>query len=113
VYTILVADDDSAVLTVVAAILTEPGYTVLTAQDGYEAIRILAERHVDLMLTDIKMPGLDGVQLGVQAKVMRPHLHVIYLTGYPSETQHARGPVVIKPIRAADLISVIRKELTG
>jgi CheY-like chemotaxis protein len=77
VYTVLVADDDPSVLEVVAKILREPGYAVLTAHDGYEAIRILADWHIDLMLADIRMPGLDGMQLALQAKVMRPYLHII------------------------------------
>src|SRR5690348_4504896 len=81
-YTILITDDDPDVLSVMAAILRAPGYTVLTAPDGYEAIRVLADRHVDLLLTDLRMPGLDGQQLVIQAKVMRPSLHVVYMTGF-------------------------------
>lgn len=113
-YTVLVADDDPAVLKVVAALLGESGYTVLTAGDGYEAIRLLADRHVDLMLTDVKMPGLDGVQLSIQAKVMRPNLHIIYITGFAEAAQKAPyGKVVQKPIRAADLIKAIQMEISA
>jgi DNA-binding NtrC family response regulator len=113
VYTILVVDDDPLVLDVVQRILAEPGHAVLTARDGYEAIGILAERHVDLMITDVKMPGLDGVQLGVQAKVMRPRLHVIYITAFDEGTKEVRHGVVIeKPVRARDLVTIVHHEMS-
>jgi CheY-like chemotaxis protein len=112
-YTVLAVDDDRAVLDVIAKILAEPGYTVLTASDGYEAIRHLAERHIDLMLTDIRMPGLNGMDLGSQAKLMRPRLHVVYITAFAEESGKARGRVLRKPIRAAALVETVREELTA
>lgn len=114
VYTTLVVDDDPLVLDVVARILAEPGYSVVTARDGYEAIRILADRHFDLMIADIKMPGLDGLQLGIQAKLMRPRLHIIYITGFAGAAQKAQyGNVVEKPIHAATLIETVQKEMSA
>jgi CheY-like chemotaxis protein len=113
-YTALVVDDDPLVLDVVAQILAAPGYSVLTARDGYEAIRALADRHIDLMIADIRMPGLDGMQLGIQAKLMRPHLHIVYITGFAEAAKKVQyGKVVEKPIRAADLIETIRKEMSA
>lgn len=55
-------------------------YTVLTASTGYEALRVLVERWLDLLITDVVMPGISGFELARQAKLMRPHLHVIYLS---------------------------------
>ena len=113
-YTVLVVDDDPNVLEVLAGILREPGYTVLTARDGYEAIGLLADRHVDLMITDMRMPGLDGAELGVQAKVMRPYIHIIYITGYAEFAgKVGNGRLIEKPIRSADLIQVVKQEMTG
>lgn len=113
-YTALIVDDDPLVLDVVAQILTAPGYNVVTAHDGYDAIRILADRHIDLMITDIKMPGLDGLQLGIQAKLMRPRLHVIYITGFADAAARAQhGRVVEKPIRAVALIETIKKAMSA
>jgi len=57
VQTILVVDDEAQQRELVARILTDPDHRVLTAADGYEALRILEERPVDLLLTDVKMPG--------------------------------------------------------
>jgi len=111
-YTALVVDDDPLVLDVVARILADPGYSVVTARDGYEAIRILAERHIDLLITDVKMPGLDGTQLGVQAKLMRPRLHIVYITGFADAARGAQhGKVLEKPVRAAELIRTVQQEL--
>jgi CheY-like chemotaxis protein len=114
VYTALVVDDDPLVLDVLARVLAEPGYAVVTARDGYEAIRVLADRHIDLMIADIKMPGLDGMELGIQAKLMRPRLHIIYITGFAEAADKAQyGKVIEKPIRAADLLAIVRKEISA
>jgi CheY-like chemotaxis protein len=113
VHTILVVDDDPQVLAVVPAILRQPGYIVLTASDGYEAIRILADRHIDLLVTDIRMPGLSGAELATQARVMRPTLHVMFITGFADAVGKVRGRIVQKPIRAADLIQTVKNEMTA
>lgn len=113
-YTTLIVDDDPLVLETVANVLAQPGYAVVTACDGYEAIRILADRHIDLMIADVKMPGLDGTELGMQAKLMRPRLHIIYLTAFADSAQKARhGRVLKKPIRAADLVKIVEQELSA
>lgn len=111
-YTVLVVDDDPLVLDVLARILAAPGCTVLRARDGHEAARTLADRSVDLMITDLIMPGLDGVQLGIQAKLMHPHLHIIYITGFADIAKRARyGRVLHKPIRLGDLLETVKKEM--
>ena len=60
---ILVVDDDNAVRDVVVRKPSAKGFGVLTATDGSEALRILGQRSVDLLFTDIVMPGMDGVEL--------------------------------------------------
>jgi CheY-like chemotaxis protein len=61
--TILVVDDESELRKIIVMTLTELGFKVLTASDGYTAIRILADRNVELLLTDIRMPGMNGYEL--------------------------------------------------
>jgi DNA-binding response OmpR family regulator len=112
--TILLVDDDFELRDVVVAILSEPGYTVLTATDGYEALRILVDRSVDLMITDVKMPGISGFELARQAKLMRPNLHVIYLSGQasgPDRKGPTYGVLLHKPVRARELLAVIEREM--
>jgi len=100
---------------VVVAILSEPGHTVLTASDGYEALRVLVERAVDLLITDLKMPGINGFELGRQAKLMRPRLHIIYISGSQGAVRQTGGPtygrVLHKPVRATDLLVEVTRAL--
>jgi len=93
VKTILVADDDPELRQVIGDILADGDRTILTAADGYEAIRILADRHVDLMIVDVRMPGIDGFQFARQVKVMRPLLHVIYISGYDFDKEKGAGRI--------------------
>jgi CheY-like chemotaxis protein len=113
-YTVLVAEDDPLVLDVVETALDMAGYTVLTARNGYEALRILEERHVDLIVTDIRMPEINGVELASRARAMQPDLRIVLITGFAdavSKTSH--GTLLHKPFHAADLVRTIRMELTG
>ncbi len=73
--TILFVDDDPELRAIAATALAAPGCAILTASDGYEAIRILADHWVSLLITDIKMPGINGFELARQARVMRPNIN--------------------------------------
>jgi CheY-like chemotaxis protein len=112
--TILLVDDDLDLREVVATILGETGYTVLTAADGYEALRVLVDRIVDLLITDVQMPGINGFELARQAKLMRPNLHVVYLSGRASKRDSRgpiHGPLVRKPVRSGDLLELVEREI--
>ena len=114
-HTILLADDQPELREIVGAILSDGGHTVLTASDGYEALGLLAEHWVSLLITDVKMPGIDGFELARQAKVMRPNIHVIYISGYASGSERSAGPtygeVLNKPVRAGDLVEAVERAL--
>jgi CheY-like chemotaxis protein len=112
--TILVVDDDQDLRDVLVAMPTEPGYTILTASTGYEALRVLVERWVDLLLTDVEMPGISGFELARQAKLMRPKLHVIYISGRipgPEGNGLTYGMFLPKPIRTATLLQAVTREM--
>jgi DNA-binding response OmpR family regulator len=113
--TILLVDDDLDLREVLVEILSGPGHTVLTAADGYEALRVLVERAVDLLITDLKMPGITGFELARQAKLMRPNLHVIYVTGQDSAIKRTGGrtygTLLHKPVRANELIDIVDREM--
>ena len=61
--TILVAEDDANTNRLMCAVLTRAGYTVLSAADGAEALAVLDEKHVDLLIADVMMPRMDGYAL--------------------------------------------------
>src|SRR5215469_15721036 len=67
-FTVLLVEDDSEVRSVVQQMLVARNFRVLVASDGYEAIRLLIDQHVDVMFTDIVMPGVSGYELAAQAK---------------------------------------------
>ena len=84
--TVLIAEDEILVLMLLADALEEEGFRVVTAGDGNEALRMLerVEReggHVDVLLTDVNMPGLDGLELARRVRATHPDLPVIYASG--------------------------------
>jgi two-component system, cell cycle response regulator CpdR len=115
--TILVVEDDTAVRDVVIRMLSENGFGVLSAEDGYDALFILAEHHVDLLLADIVMAGVDGVQLARQVKLTRPGLKVLFTTGYAQKARERDamryGKVLFKPLRQAEIIREVDSLLSA
>lgn len=114
--TILVVDDDPDIRDLAVDVLTEAGFTVLSASCATDAFCLL-EQHPDvaLLFTDIVMPGLDGLMLADMAIIQRRDLRVVYATGYADQVGrqpgYRYGPVLDKPYRAADLVQVIEREL--
>ena len=114
-FTILIVEDDDGVRESTAAILDSRGFRVLVAESGYEAMRLLAQGHVDLLLADVVMPGLNGIELVKQAKLLRPELKVIFMTGYLSRSTEALelGKLLFKPVREAHLMAALTDTLDG
>lgn len=114
---ILVVEDDTAVRDLVLRMLSEKGLGVLTASTAYEALNILRERSVDLLFTDIIMPGMDGVQLAKEAQRLRPGLKVLFATGYArlATTRDAirYGRVLYKPLRETELVQAVEQVLAA
>lgn len=82
--TILVADDDPHIQEVLEVRLASAGYEVILAADGQEALDILARTSVDLVISDIRMPGMDGLQLQAHLEKTAPKLPIIFLTAFGS-----------------------------
>jgi len=81
---ILLVDDDTGVRTVFSSILRKEGYRVTAVKNGYEAIKVIDEESFDLALVDLRMPGLDGIQVLEKIKSRRPQTRVIIYSAYGS-----------------------------
>lgn len=108
--TILFVDDERPLRRVIAQALAARGFRVLTTDDGYEALRLLAQEQVDVLFTDIVMPDMDGVELVKQAKLLQPDLRVLMVTGYASRAKAAAvlGKLLFKPMRVDQIEAEIR-----
>jgi heterodisulfide reductase subunit A2 len=81
-FRVLVVDDELVVRDSIKEWLADEGFTVATAESGKEALEQLSAREFNLMLLDVKMPGMDGVEVIRRAKEMRPELPVVMMTAY-------------------------------
>jgi DNA-binding NtrC family response regulator len=81
---VLVVEDDAVVRESCRQTLERSGWRVVTAPDGFSALKALRLREPDLVVLDLRMPGMDGLDLLQHVKVDRPHLDVIVITGYSS-----------------------------
>ena len=88
---ILVVDDDPVVGISFDRVLSGKGYAVITARDGEEALDKLAREDYDAVFTDIKMPGMSGIEVAARVKAARPWLPVVIVTGYGSEANEAKA----------------------
>jgi PAS domain S-box-containing protein len=111
---ILVVEDDEAVRQIVVEHLNESGYTVLQAQDGAAGLAVIASgMDIDLLLTDIGLPGMTGRELAQAARIARPDLKLVYMTGYDANVPQAfphlqeDAEVIIKPFALADLVGKV------
>lgn len=114
---ILVAEDDKAVREFVARALRHSGHDVVTADDGLEALARLEKDDFDLLITDIVMPGLDGIALALKLAKERPDLPILMMTGYAAERQRAHNldalihRVVPKPFTLQQICSAAEEAL--
>ena len=108
---ILVVDDDPNVRLLLAREIGDRGYEVVAAVDGAQAMAEMDRGDFDVVLTDIRMPGMDGIDLTEWIKHTRPDTEVIVMTGYGSPdittTIEWQGAFdcLLKPFREIDLVT--------
>lgn len=80
--TILLVDDEQGIRTVMGLSLRDAGYNVITVASGEEALQLFAERPIPIVITDIRMPGMNGLDLLKHIKILAPETEVILISGH-------------------------------
>jgi two-component system cell cycle response regulator CpdR len=112
---ILVAEDEEALRKLVERALVQDGHDVITANDGAEALAVLTRERgaFELLLTDIRMPVMDGIALALAATRAHPHLTILLMTGFADQRERAHGldalihDVVTKPFSLATIRTAV------
>lgn len=114
---ILLVDDHKPFRDSLAKILEGEGFMVFPASDGEEALDILREKFINLVLTDLKMPRMDGVELLKVAKTIRPEVEVILITGYGTvdtavtAMKDGAFDYIQKPFKPREILKLVRKAI--
>ncbi len=115
--TILVVDDEVNYLTVMEALLSEAGHEVITAPSGLEALKLAAGTDLDLVLTDMKMPKMNGLELLAELQRLYPDLPVIIMTAYGTVEKAVAAmkkgayDYILKPFKNEEILVTIAKAL--
>ncbi len=109
---ILLAEDDDSMREYLARALERTGYGVRAAESGVAALAMLQHERFDLLLTDIVMPELDGIELAQRAAALHPDMRVMFITGFAAVTlQNGAMPpeakVLSKPFHLRDLVAEV------
>jgi CheY-like chemotaxis protein len=119
-FTVLVVDDEEAVRRLACRMLTWTGYQALEARHGREALATIEQHEgpIHLVLTDIKMPGMTGRELGRQIEERWPGKRILYMSGFASEVFQGGllepgAPFLAKPFTQDDLAAKVRALLEG
>ncbi|GAA3395951.1 PAS domain S-box protein [Cryptosporangium minutisporangium] len=117
--TILLVDDERELRASIETILVRAGYTVLSAASGAEAVELAASYRgpLDLLLTDITMPGLSGREVADQVRSLHPTVQVLYMSGFAQRLLTSKGTIdpevtlIEKPFNRRDLLAAIEEVL--
>jgi CheY-like chemotaxis protein len=118
---VLIADDEESMRMLVARAIGMDGHTTVTAQDGAEALEILAREDgaFDLLLSDIQMPIMDGIALALSAARDFPRLTILLMTGFAEQRERASNlnaiahDVISKPFSVAQIRAAVADALAA
>lgn len=114
---ILVVDDERSIRDSLNMILTDEGYEVQSAADGEEALKFISDENFDIIISDIKMPNIDGIELLNKASKISPSTFFVIMTAYASVNtavealRHGAFDYLIKPVEFDDLLIRIKRLL--
>ncbi len=116
--TVLVVEDDDLVRDLVAELVALQGYKVITVRDAEEALAIARAQPIDLLLTDVGLPGMDGPTLSRRILEVQPDVRAILMSGYPADAlpdgSGTQSRVYLrKPFTARDLAAKLREAMQG
>ncbi len=116
-YRILLAEDDEAMRSYLSRALENAGYQVVSVDRGTAAIPYLEVERFDLLLTDIVMPEMDGIELAQRCAEISPETKVIFITGFAAVTLKAnrdapQARVLSKPFHLRDLVMEVQRVLS-
>ena len=109
---ILLAEDDDSMRTYLVRALERVGYSVSAVDRGTAALKLLEHQSFDLLLTDIVMPELDGIELAQRAAALDPALRVMFITGFAAvalegDAAIQQAKVLSKPFHLRDLVGEV------
>ncbi|MDG6079612.1 response regulator [Erythrobacter litoralis] len=113
---ILLAEDDQAMRSYLERALEKAGYAVDSVDRGTEAVPLLEDQNYDLLLSDIVMPEMDGIELAQRCNEISPHTKVMFITGFAAVTLKAsreqpQAKVLSKPFHLRDLVLEVERVL--
>lgn len=110
---VLVVDDDLSILQVAKMILERSGFTTLSADNAAQALTLLQNQSIDVLLTDMIMPGMSGPELIVEARKRQPNLSICCMTAYIALVDPGLDcvPLILKPFAPRQLIETVRHAL--
>jgi len=117
--TILLAEDDDSMRGFLCKALERAGYEVVSYDNGADAFESLKEKRVTLLLTDIVMPEMDGIELAKRAAELDPEMKIMFITGFAAVAlQHYRespekARILSKPIHLKDLVREVDRMLAA
>ncbi len=117
--TILIVDDEQDTLDFLSYVLPKRNYNVITVDNGFDALQTIREQHVDLVLSDIAMPDMDGYELYSQIRNFDDTIPVMMMTGFGYDPNHVLvkakkdglHDIIFKPFDVDDLIHMIKKAI--
>ena len=115
---ILLAEDDDSLRGFLARALERAGYEVLACTDGEQAVEAL-DQAWDLLLTDIVMPGMDGIEVARQAAARQPALRIMFITGFAAVALDAANQapagakVLSKPVHLREIVSEVERMIAA
>ena len=114
---VLVVDDEESIRDLCARVLSRAGYTVITAPSGEDAVALLTREAFALVISDIRMPGISGLEVLERAKATYPEIRVVLITGFGTPQMLARAQqsgadrILTKPFNPMELLAAVREIL--